>query len=537
MGKVIINKKTLEDFVRENDLKVEDKDLIIRAVTSSSDAIEVETNELSVELIKYIVLNDSRLDNESKTMLSLELLESNSIESSKLEDDLWDTKINYLSDIFAVYSKIKKQKFNADYEYLGRRYPVKMMMELKNATRYLPRHIRISIELIAHKNAKRSVDITLNNDQVIDLKKRVKKLTFRVLMSIFNFYEQKENIEDYLQKLSKVKSLQQQSGKHILCSGTGMTFSFGTVHWDNFGQKSAAIIENELEVEAERNHYVRQDEFKHKTELPYVRVFSLFYKDYFLVHIDDISDYEYDKKAFERLILPSEMKNTIQKIFSYSLQNLTGDIISYKHGGLIVMAEGNPGVGKTSTAEVYSELNQKPLYVIQADELFDKHNSFEKNLSIIFRRVEKWNAVILFDEVDIFLYERGSDVWQASKVGVFLRLMDYFRGIMFLTTNRSDVIDHAVLSRITVNIAYPDLNKKTRKAIWVSKLKEAGMTIDSTDKLAELELNGRQIRNMVRLGGIMFDKKIKEVEFIELIKKSVPNYKEEFDNRRFTCNG
>lgn len=526
MGKAIIRKKTLEDFFKDNELKVEDKELILKVATTSSDTIEINTDELSKDLVKFIVLNDPLLDNESKTKLSLELLESNSSESEIPDDDLWDTKINYLGDVFSIYSKIKNLKFNADYEYLGRRYPVKMTMELKNATKYIPRHIRIPINLSAHKKAEVSFTITLFNDQLTELKRKINGLTFRELMKIYNFYEQKEGIEEYLQKLSRVKTLELESGKHILCSGTGLTFSLDTVHWDNFGQKSAAIIENELEVDADRNRYLRGDDLEHKTELPYVRVFSLFYKDYFLVHIDDISEYRYDKKAFERLILPTEMKHSIQKIFSYSLQNLTGDIVSYKHGGLIVMAEGNPGVGKTSTAEVYSELNQKPLYVIQVDELLRGHNSFEKNLSVIFRRVEKWNAIILFDEVDIFLYKRGDALWQASNVGVFLRLMDYFRGIMFLTTNRSDVIDHAVLSRVTVNIAYPDLDKKTRHAIWASKLKEAGIKIDSLNKLAELDLNGRQIRNMVRLGGIMFDKKIKETEFIKLIKKSVPNYKE-----------
>jgi len=140
--------------------------------------------------------------------------------------------------------------------------------------------------------------------------------------------------------------------------------------------------------------------------------------------------------------------------------------------------------------------------------------------------VERWNAIILFDEIDVFLSKRNDNIEKSAVVGVFLRLMDYFRGIMFLTSNRSDVIDNAVLSRITVNITYPDLDNKTRHTIWTAKLKEAGMTIDSIEKLSKLNLNGRQIRNMVRLGKIIFDTTINEAEYINLIKRTIPNYSE-----------
>ena len=100
--------------------------------------------------------------------------------------------------------------------------------------------------------------------------------------------------------------------------------------------------------------------------------------------------------------------------------------------------------------------------------------------------------------------------------------MDYFRGMMFFTTNRSEVIDDAVLSRITLNIKYPDLTDDVRKLIWKSKLESAGLYIDSMDELIKINLNGRQIRNMVRLGKIIFDDKINEQKFIDLIHNSVP---------------
>ncbi|MCB9075053.1 MAG: AAA family ATPase [Chitinophagales bacterium] len=175
-----------------------------------------------------------------------------------------------------------------------------------------------------------------------------------------------------------------------------------------------------------------------------------------------------------------------------------------------------------STAEVYSELNKKPLYIVQVDEIGISPDKIEQNLNHIFRRVEKWNAIILFDEVDVFLSKRGDNIEKSAIVGIFLRLMDYFRGMMFFTTNRSEVIDDAVLSRITLNIKYPDLTDDVRKLIWKSKLESAGLYIDSMDELIKINLNGRQIRNMVRLGKIIFDDKINEQKFIDLIHNSVP---------------
>jgi len=523
MQKVLIKKETLEDFLISDEAGNKDSIFIENAVTHPSDNIHINPTEVSEDLLKYILLNDPLLDNEIKTALSLNLLEKTKQKSYKTEENPWDLKIKTISDVMSVYDRIKGTKFNADYQFLERSYPVKMLMTLNNATRHLPKYIHIQIKLQVHQEKER-ITFDLSNEQIVNLRKEIGNLTFKKLMNIFNFYEQTEDIDNYLQKLSKAQKIQQENGKQILCNGLGINSDFKPISGNTLEQKNAAIIENEWEV-TKGSRYIN-DDFKHSTNLPFIRVFSLFYKQYFYIHIDDISDYVYDSKAFEKLILPTDMKQMIQKIFSYSLQNLTGDIISYKHGGLIIMAEGNPGVGKTSTAEVYSELNQKPLYVVQVNEIGTEIKHIEQNLEIIFRRVERWNAIILFDEIDVFLSKRNDNIEKSAVVGVFLRLMDYFRGIMFLTSNRSDVIDNAVLSRITVNITYPDLDNKTRHTIWTAKLKEAGMTIDSIEKLSKLNLNGRQIRNMVRLGKIIFDTTINEAEYINLIKRTIPNYSE-----------
>ncbi len=418
----------------------------------------------------------------------------------------------------SVYEILKKEKYNVDYLIFGRKNPAKLVAELVNASRYQPKHIIFHLYFKIYKE-RYDVQYSVQHNDILSLRKEIKKLSFRDLMKVFNIYEQEEDLDLFNKWLFEAGKLQKQDGKQIICKGLGLTSRFEVINMSSFNQQSSCIVESELEM-TEKNRYTN-DSFRSHTELPFVRVFSLLFKKYVYIHIDDISEYKYDEQAFTKLFLPAETKSILEKVFSYSTQNLTGDIINNKHGGLIIMAEGNPGTGKTSTAEVYSELNKKPLYTIQVDEIGTSPKDIENSLFNIFKRVEKWGAIILFDEVDVFLSKRDDNIEKSAIVGIFLRLMDYFRGMMFLTTNRSEVIDNAVLSRVTLNIKYPDLTDDVRKLIWSSKLKDADLQINSIEKLIQLDLNGRQIRSMVRLGKIVFGDKADEKAFIDLIKKSI----------------
>ena len=84
-------------------------------------------------------------------------------------------------------------------------------------------------------------------------------------------------------------------------------------------------------------------------------------------------------------------------------------------------------------------------------------------------------------------------------------MLDYYRGILFLTTNRPDVLDHAVMSRVMLKLQYPDLTRESRAVIWKTMFTSAGLTLSegSFEELAESEMNGRQIRNMARLAKIL----------------------------------
>jgi ATPase family associated with various cellular activities (AAA) len=91
----------------------------------------------------------------------------------------------------------------------------------------------------------------------------------------------------------------------------------------------------------------------------------------------------------------------------------------------------------------------------------------ETQLPLIFSRAEKWNAVRLLDEADVFLEQRSShDVHRNALVSVFLRELEYYQGIMFLITNRVKQIDDAIASRVHLPLCYKSLSLADRRGIW-----------------------------------------------------------------------
>lgn len=88
---------------------------------------------------------------------------------------------------------------------------------------------------------------------------------------------------------------------------------------------------------------------------------------------------------------------------------------------------------------------------------------------------------------------------------MFLRILEYYEGILILTSNRVGTFDEAFKSRIQVAIHYDNLTRKSRKAIWNNffKMIEESPQEDANmaelerrlDELAAEEMNGRQIRN------------------------------------------
>jgi hypothetical protein len=222
--------------------------------------------------------------------------------------------------------------------------------------------------------------------------------------------------------------------------------------------------------------------------------------------VSGIADIEWNEGAFDSLVLPDNQKSIVRALVEshtfHAAQNID-DVIQGKGKGLVAVLHGPPGTGKTLTAEGIAELLRCPLYMVSAGELGTDPRTLEAELNKILDIAHSWGAVLLLDEADVFLEKRTiQDIHRNALVSIFLRLLEYFQGILFLTTNRVETFDDAFQSRIHVALRYGELTTKAKKAVWkmfiervrakegleIEKFKE-----DDFTALARHNLNGRQV--------------------------------------------
>ncbi|KAF2468237.1 P-loop containing nucleoside triphosphate hydrolase protein [Lindgomyces ingoldianus] len=239
-----------------------------------------------------------------------------------------------------------------------------------------------------------------------------------------------------------------------------------------------------------------------------VHGFSLTDKRWCVFEVDNIKPIDYDGKAFDNLRLPQEQKDTLLALAKIHTKDdfQFDDFIKGKGRGMIVLLHGEPGIGKTLTAESIADYTKKPLFPIRSGDLGVEASSLEKCLNEAFEMAAKWNAIILIDEADVYLEQRQpNELQRNSLVSVFLRVLEYYEGIMFLTTNRVEQFDLAVKSRIHLTLKYSRLSEASRRALWHDFLQtgSSGSNLNHfddrlLDELASHDLNGRQMRNVVR---------------------------------------
>lgn len=242
--------------------------------------------------------------------------------------------------------------------------------------------------------------------------------------------------------------------------------------------------------------------------------------------VDFVGEIQFNSKAFDTLVLPTDTKEMLMGFVESQVvsQNTFDDVIQGKGKGIIMLLSGPPGVGKTLTAESVAESMNIPLYMMSAGDLGTEPHQVEYALQNILEMVAKWNAILLLDECDVFLEARTSHDLERNKlVSIFLRTLEYYEGILFLTTNRVSNMDAAFQSRIHVSMAYPNLTSSSRRQIWENFLatskQKSEISEKDLDDLSEFELNGRQIKNVLKTAFLISVRKRMPLkkEFIETV--------------------
>lgn len=277
-------------------------------------------------------------------------------------------------------------------------------------------------------------------------------------------------------------------------------------YWPNVASKSSYDPETD-EDEAPINEDVVLQRPEIEVPIhPWCVVFHLAKHIRLKVHVRQLEEYVYDAKLAEKLILPRDQKALV-KLLIDTKGGMFKDIVAGKGGGAVVLLSGPPGTGKTLTAEVYAESESRPLYSVQCSQLGTDPDHLEAALLKVFERGKRWNAVMLLDEADVYVHERGASLDQNAIVGVFLRVLEYQATILFLTTNRSNDVDDAIASRCVARLNYvaPDPADATR--IWRVLAENAGITVApavvSKVVADNPGMTGRDIKNVLKLASLM----------------------------------
>ncbi|KAK2599691.1 hypothetical protein N8I77_011424 [Diaporthe amygdali] len=190
--------------------------------------------------------------------------------------------------------------------------------------------------------------------------------------------------------------------------------------------------------------------------------------------------------AFEQLVLPEGHKTIVLSLISQHYRNRDSGRHSIEHSDIFCGGD----LGSTA-------------------------REVEQALDLNFNLANRWGCILLLDEADVFLASRTeTDFERNGLVAVFLRVLEYYAGILFLTTNRVGVIDEAFRSRIHISLYYPPLGFDETQAVFKLNLTliqyrfnndKRNIKIDQ-DEIIDFALeyfkinekarwNGRQIRN------------------------------------------
>lgn len=237
-------------------------------------------------------------------------------------------------------------------------------------------------------------------------------------------------------------------------------------------------------------------------------------KEWATLYVSCMSEVQWNVNAFEMLVVDKQKKELIRALVTNQIAaEESTDLMCGKGSGLFILLHGGPGTGKTLTAESVAEIAQKPLYRVTCGDVGTKAEDVERYLETVLLLGKTWGCVVLLDEADVFLMQRSvEDFERNALVSVFLRVLEYYDGILILTSNRVGTFDAAFKSRIQLSLHYPRLKEKDRLEIWTNFIEHIeGLTSSRTaslgilseeikEKLPELSkeaLNGREIRNAV----------------------------------------
>jgi hypothetical protein len=258
-----------------------------------------------------------------------------------------------------------------------------------------------------------------------------------------------------------------------------------------------------------------------------VPVYNIHEHEIGLVTAKGMTPYQFNTEARKYLILPEHhadlidaiQQNFIDRMAEVAEEELrdeegfviektkkASDIFVNKTGGFLVLCvSSEPGTGKSSVAEAVANAMHRPLYRINFGHLLGHDMSIatiENRLKWCMEYADNLGMVPLLDEADVLVSKRNiNNMRQYAIVAAALPILEYFSGLLFLTSNVAD-LDPAVVSRMAATIKFQNPTEPARLQMWRNQAKIQGMDLSEADckELAKrIEGSGRLITRLVGL--------------------------------------
>jgi hypothetical protein len=221
------------------------------------------------------------------------------------------------------------------------------------------------------------------------------------------------------------------------------------------------------------------------------------------------------RKTVADLVLPEAQMNQITEISSAfrawpRIAEAWGFARRSAHGGVKALFTGEPGTGKTMSAEIVTGLLGLELLKVDLAQVVSKWvGETEKNMEEAFRQAEDSHAVLLFDEADALFGKRGdvrhgTDRYANLEVGYLLQRLEASDGLIILTSNLKENIDPAFTRRFHFVVHFPRPGAPERRRLWQLVFPPEAPLDGSVDLdvLARLDMTGAGISAAARTAAL-----------------------------------
>ncbi len=221
------------------------------------------------------------------------------------------------------------------------------------------------------------------------------------------------------------------------------------------------------------------------------------------------------RRTQDDLVLPEAQANQITEIASAArawprVAEAWGFARRTTHGGIKALFTGEPGTGKTMSAEVITGMLGLELLKVDLAQVVSKWvGETEKNMEAVFRQAEDSHAVLLFDEADALFGKRGdvkhgTDRYANLEVGYLLQRLEASDGLVILTSNLKENIDAAFTRRFQFVVHFPRPGVAERRRLWqLAFPPEAPLSSDvDLEALCRLDMTGAGITAAARAAAL-----------------------------------